>query len=62
LLFNGFYEPLEFTLPVLDAAERWKVVIDTHAPMLDQAEERAMKSGESFAVEPRSIVVLQRLY
>jgi glycogen operon protein len=62
LLFNGFYEPLEFTLPVLDAAERWKVVIDTHAPMVDQAEERAMKSGESLAVEPKSILVLQKLY
>jgi isoamylase len=62
LLFNGFYEPLEFTLPDLDAAERWKVVIDTHAPMVDQAEERAMKSGEAFAVEPRSVLVLQKLY
>jgi glycogen operon protein len=62
LLFNGFYEPLEFTLPDLDAGERWKVVIDTQAPMVDQAEERSMKSGEAFAVEPRSVLVLQKLY
>jgi isoamylase len=62
LLFNGFYEPMDFTLPDLDAAERWEVVIDTNAPLLDQAEERAMKSGETFAVESRSILVLQKLY
>jgi glycogen operon protein len=62
LLFNGFYEPMDFTLPDLDAAERWKVVIDTNAPLLDQAEERAMKSGETFPVESRSILVLQKLY
>jgi isoamylase len=62
LLFNGFYEPMDFTLPSFDAAERWKVVIDTSAPLVDQAEERAMKSGETFEVEPRTILVLQKLY
>jgi glycogen operon protein len=62
LLFNGFYEPMDFTLPSFDAAERWKVVIDTNAPLVDQAEERAMKSGETFAVESRTILVLQKLY
>jgi glycogen operon protein len=62
LLFNGFYEPMDFTLPSLDAAERWKVVIDTNAPLIDQAEERAMKSGETFQVESRTILVLQKLY
>ena len=62
MLFNGFYESMDFTLPDLDAGERWKVVIDTSAPLVDQAEERAMKSGETFPVEPRSILVLQKLY
>jgi isoamylase len=62
LLFNGFYEPMDFTLPSFDAAERWKVVIDTSAPLVDQAEERAMKSGETFEVESRTILVLQKLY
>jgi isoamylase len=62
LLFNGFYEPMDFTLPSFDAAERWKVVIDTNAPLIDQAEERAMKSGETFTVESRTILVLQKLY
>jgi isoamylase len=62
LLFNGFYEPMDFTLPSFDAAERWKVVIDTSAPLVVQAEERAMKSGETFEVESRTILVLQKLY
>jgi hypothetical protein len=53
---------MDFTLPSFDAAERWKVVIDTSAPLVDQAEERAMKSGETFEVESRTILVLQKLY
>jgi glycogen operon protein len=62
LLFNGFYEPMDFTLPSLDAGERWKVIVDTSAPLVDQAEERAMKSGETFEVESRSVLLLQKLY
>jgi isoamylase len=62
LLFNGSAEPTEFTLPDFDTAERWAVVVDTHGPMIDAAEDRTVKSGESFAVEPRSVLVLQKLF
>jgi hypothetical protein len=53
---------MDFTLPSLDAGERWKVIVDTSAPLVDQAEERAMKSGETFEVESRSVLLLQKLY
>ncbi len=29
LLFNGYYEPLPFTLPGPDFGESWEVVVDT---------------------------------
>jgi isoamylase len=62
LLFNGHPEPVDFTIPDLDAAERWMVAIDTHAPLLDEAEERSAKSGETITVEARSILVLQKIF
>jgi hypothetical protein len=46
LLFNGHHEPLDFTLPDLGAGERWQVEIDTAAPMLAEAEDRSLKTGE----------------
>jgi glycogen operon protein len=62
LLFNGHHEPIEFTLPDLGAGERWDVAIDTAAPMLDDAESRAVKTGEPIEVDARSVLVLQRVF
>ena len=62
LLFNGFYEPTEFSLPDLGAGERWEVAIDTAAPMLADAEERTIKTGETFVVEARSVQVLRKVF
>ncbi len=38
---------MDFTLPDLGAGERWEVVIDTAAPLLDVAEERTFKTGRA---------------
>ena len=62
LLFNGHYEPIEFTLPDLGAGERWDVAIDTAAPMLGDAEARGVKTGEPVEVDSRSVLVLQRVF
>jgi len=62
LLFNGHFEPIEFTLPDLGAGERWEVAIDTAAPMLDDAESRSVKTGEPIEVDARSVLVLQRVF
>src|SRR6059058_4685782 len=61
LLFNAHYEPIEFTLPDV-GVERWHVVVDTHAPMLDDVDTRAVKPGEPVEVAARSVLVLQQVY
>jgi isoamylase len=61
LFFNAHYEPIEFMLPEL-GVERWHVVVDTHAPMLDDVDTRAAKPGESIEVAARSVLVLQQVY
>jgi glycogen operon protein len=62
LLFNGHHEPIDFTLPDLGAGARWDVVIDTAAPLLPEAESRAVKTGEPIEVDARSVLVLQRVF
>ncbi|MCU1595085.1 MAG: glgX [Frankiales bacterium] len=62
MLLNGHHEPLDFVLPDVGGGERWEIVIDTHAPMLDSAEDRAVKTAESFTVPGRSVLVLRRVF
>jgi glycogen operon protein len=64
VLFNGHYEPMTFTLPDATYGEAWTVVVDTAAPMLDQAsdEPRSAKAGADIDVEQRSVIVLQRAF
>ncbi len=62
LLFNGHHEPIDFTLPELGAGERWEVVVDTAAPLLDDADARTVKTGESVPVDARSVLVLQKVF
>jgi isoamylase len=63
LLLNAHFEELEFTIPSL-WGERWSVVLDTSEPLppslVPEAAERVVKSGEAFAAESRSFVVLRR--
>jgi hypothetical protein len=53
---------MEFTLPDVGAGERWEVELDTHAPMLDDAEHRSMKTGEAFPVAARSVMLLRKVF
>ncbi|MCW2777377.1 MAG: glgX, partial [Frankiales bacterium] len=62
LLFNGHFEPIDFTLPDLGAGERWEVAIDTAAPLLDDAESRTVKTGEAVPVDARSVLVLRKVF
>ena len=62
LLFNGHHEDVAFTLPELGAGERWQVEIDTAAPLLDTAEDRSVKTGQSVDVDARSVLVLQKVF
>jgi isoamylase len=62
LLFNAHFENIDFVVPEIGAATSWDVVVDTHAPMFDDAEPRTVKSGEGLTVEARSIIVLRQAY
>ena len=62
LLFNGHYENIDFTLPDLGAGEAWDVVIDTAAPLLDDAEPRTVKTGAAIEVDARSVFVLKKAF
>ena len=61
LLLNGHHEELGFVLPEV-GGDRWEVVLDTHAPMLDEVEARVVKTGEPFDVEARSVVLLRKVF
>ena len=60
LLFNAHHEPMAFTLPDASYGEAWTVVLDTAAPLLDEAadEPRSAKADGSIDAEARSVVVL----
>ena len=61
LLFNGHFEPIDFVVPDL-GGERWQIDVDTHAPMLDEAESRSVKTGEPVQVEARAVLVLRKVF
>ena len=62
MLFNGHHEAIEFLLPDIGAGERWEVVIDTHAPLLDEVEMRVCETGETHKVAARSVLLLRKAF
>jgi isoamylase len=60
VLFNAHHEPMTFTVPDASYGEAWTVVLDTAAPLLDEAadEPRGAKAGGTLDAEARSVVVL----
>jgi len=38
------------------------VAVDTAAPLLDEAEARSIKTGETVDVEARSVIVLRKVF
>ncbi|HVE45472.1 MAG TPA: glycogen debranching protein GlgX [Acidimicrobiales bacterium] len=57
VLFNGFHEPLDFTMPAPGFGERWVNTVDT-ADALREGEQA--KAGEQVTVEGRSVMLLRR--
>jgi isoamylase len=62
LCFNAHFEPVTFALPNAEYGESWHVEIDTHAPLVQIADETSLKAGDQLPVEARSTVVLRRLF
>ncbi|MGY1750945.1 glycogen debranching protein GlgX [Modestobacter sp. SYSU DS0511] len=57
LAFNASHEAIDFTLPGVDYAEEWTLVVDTAE--LGEVEPVAVKAGGKVTLRPRSTVVLQ---
>ena len=58
LIFNGHYEPLDFTLPSRQYGSSWRVEIDTAAESVSR---RVRRAGTTGRAEARSLVVLRGL-
>jgi glycogen operon protein len=59
LLFNGHYEPIEFKLPTRRFGARWRLVLSTAEPDVEDGS-RSYPARAAVPVESRSIVVLRR--
>ena len=60
LLFNAHGDGVSFTLPPVEYADGWRVVLDTAAPRVERDE--VHKAGDLLEVDARSLVVLRREY
>jgi isoamylase len=61
LVFNGYWEPLDFELPVLGGAEKWRLWIDTALEPPHEIVEwdsGGPFSGRTYPAGPRSVVIL----
>lgn len=60
LMFNAWYEPLDFVVPVNHGKE-WQVVVDTQRPEgVAPGSGRKVTQGDRLRLADRSMVVLQR--
>jgi isoamylase len=59
LLFNAHHEDMAFTVPKEIYGERWEVVTDTAAPIVE--DRPSARAGEPVTVDARSILVLRRV-
>lgn len=56
IMFNAFWEPIEYTLPPMKYSKRWVKVLDTAFETIERSEE--FEAEQKVKVGPRSIVVL----
>ncbi|MHC3474583.1 glycogen debranching protein GlgX [Streptomyces sp. 7R007] len=59
LLFNSYWEPVDFRLPDVTYGERWTTLLDT-AEVQGAPDEAEHKAGTEMTVAPRSLVLLSR--
>ena len=59
LLLNANADPVVFTIPAADPAERWAVEVDTARPVAHTGED-SYGSGEAYGLEGRSLTLLRR--
>jgi glycogen operon protein len=58
VFFNSGDEPVEVTVPDERHGAQWDAVVDTAG---ERTDERPLDAGETFALEPRSMIVLREV-
>jgi len=58
VLFNAWWEPLDFAVPATRDGQAWLAVIDSYNPAAVAAES-PREAGDQVAVGPRSVTVLR---
>jgi isoamylase len=58
ILLNAHHEPLPFLLPAHRRGVRWDVLVDTRSPD-GRVRQRALKGGEAYELEGRSLALLR---
>ncbi len=57
IVLNGYWEPVEFTLPPSASGLGWRLLIDTNLP--DDAEPECFEIGSTYDVNGRSLLLFQ---
>jgi glycogen operon protein len=61
IILNGYWEPLEFELPIWPSESGWRRVLDTALAAPDDLlpfKETHLVPGTTYLTQPRSLVVL----
>jgi len=58
VLVNGWWEPLDFTLPITRARQDWYRDVDTFEPSSSQSSAK-FRAGDKLRVGPRSVLVMR---
>jgi len=61
LCFSAHSEPIEFVTPTELQDSAWQVVLDTADIATDEADLKPVQPGDAVTVQPRTLVVLQRV-
>jgi glycogen operon protein len=61
MLFNGSDDVVSFRFPEGAWGDRWDVILDTAAPLVEPGEQM-VKAGEELDADARTVVVLKRVY
>jgi isoamylase len=59
VMLNAHHEPMPFTLPAHHKSVRWQPVLDTREPTGRPRRARAMRGGEAYEMEARSMAVMR---
>jgi len=56
LVFNAYYDVVDFTMPDCEGGDGWRLLVDTNAPTVESGE---FATGARYVVTGRSLLVLQ---